>query len=686
VIALPLPAPKPDPPPARHPTSWAPKFLRRCVAWGTTLALALAVPGALIDFLLLADSGGSHAVRPAVAAAFAVIALSIWLGLGAGPIFAVLAALAERLGHARSWVRWLWPLPIVAAELGIAWSITGLTRQMHPSFHLAMMAGFVVLVLVAAELKDARHRVFRYLPAGVAAVVCLYVDFWLPGTLYREIHDFAFVASVAMVLTVTVTLRNRLMAAPLRDVILILVLMPLSAAVLGRAVDSYAPGWYSKAWLHGRHAPRMARFLRSVVDLDGDGFSPVAWGTDCDDLDPARNPLAADSPGGPDWNCNHAKPSANPSDADRSLSPPFGDPDAAPGSIDLVLLVTIDTFRADALGPDTTPNLVALGHRGVTFTHLYAGGSRTRQSLPLLNEAVATKRISVASRVAASGVTTSAIFSLFDPQLVSTLSGFAHVERPTSGEWNAAHITEAALADLRAHPEKHYLWVHYIDAHYPYLLYSGTSPLLKPDDRKVEQTRYLEELHLIDAEVGRIFDALRADGRADRALILVTSDHGEGFGEHGIWFHGVSGFEEIVHVPGILAGPGVPAGRYHGLTSHRDIPPTILGAFGLLSGEPDGEHFGRSWLRLRVSLGQPLHRFVVTHTAGYAAGEEGQQPMALIAEGSHRLTVAFEDGLVAMYDLSLDPGERNESSADEPQTAAELRAHLELYRDIEGFP
>src|SRR5437870_2561 len=84
----------------------------------------------------------------------------------------------------------------------------------------------------------------------------------------------------------------------------------------------------SAAWLYGRHAVRLSRACRSLVDLDADGFSPVAWGTDCDDFDGAKNPLAKDPPGGGDSNCNGVDPPAEPTDAETGLAPPYGEPDA----------------------------------------------------------------------------------------------------------------------------------------------------------------------------------------------------------------------------------------------------------------------------------------------------------------------------------------------------------------------
>ena len=88
-----------------------------------------------------------------------------------------------------------------------------------------------------------------------------------------------------------------------------------------------------------------------LVDLDGDGVSAVAWGTDCDDSDPIRHPAMAERLDGIDHNCNGHLRTANPTPAQRGLAPPVGDPDAAPGEVDRVVLVTIDCWRRDAFSP-----------------------------------------------------------------------------------------------------------------------------------------------------------------------------------------------------------------------------------------------------------------------------------------------------------------------------------------------
>ena len=113
---------------------------------------------------------------------------------------------------------------------------------------------------------------------------------------------------------------------------------------------------------------------------------------------------------------------------------------------------------------------------------------------------------------------------------------------------------------------------------------------------------YDEEIAHVDAEVGRLFAGLQERGLWDDALIVLTSDHGEAFFEHGRWEHGSSMFDEVVSIPLLIRGPGVRPGRISAPTSLTDITPTILDA---LSIEPDASFHGVSLWPI-LTRGTPL--------------------------------------------------------------------------------
>jgi len=142
-----------------------------------------------------------------------------------------------------------------------------------------------------------------------------------------------------------------------------------------------------------------------------------------------------------------------------------------------------------------------------------------------------------------------------------------------------------------------FAYCHLIEPHYPYTPpppFDGGRPRVDPPhssgilpfdsfpdvpaaEAATMRANYLGEVSAADAAIGRAVERLRKAGTLDRTLLVVTSDHGEEFHEHGGWTHGQSLYEELVRVPLLLRGPGVPAGRTcNGLASLVDVAPTIL--------------------------------------------------------------------------------------------------------------
>ena len=144
------------------------------------------------------------------------------------------------------------------------------------------------------------------------------------------------------------------------------------------------------------------------------------------------------------------------------------------------------------------------------------------------------------------------------------------LERP------ATQVTDAAMrAAARLRPP-FFLWVHYYDPHYDY------SPP-RPWAQKFAGRLYDGEIAYMDAEIGRLLDAMTARGLLDRTLVAVIADHGESLGEHGEETHGLFLYDSTIRVPLILRMPGlIPAGtKMAGPVSGVDLAPTILDLLGL---------------------------------------------------------------------------------------------------------
>lgn len=255
-------------------------------------------------------------------------------------------------------------------------------------------------------------------------------------------------------------------------------------------------------------------------------------------------------------------------------------------------------------------------------------------------------------------------------------------------------VTDAALAWLGARADKtkpYFMYVHYYDPHTSYappreyaerfgvaaddpmagpgwaMAMAGTAP---PTGRNLEKliALYDGEIAFTDTEVGRLIDGARADG--SNPLVIVTSDHGEEFGEHGGTQHGRTLFEEVLHVPLIVAGAGTAAGRVVDTpVSIVSLPLTVVelaraelpGSFSVPSlvatlrgGEPAAQP-----VYAELDWGRGIH-----HWTGI--------------DGLWKLVVDRKFQSV-LYDLATDPGERTERQGSEPGRTHAMRGAVDAH-------
>lgn len=136
---------------------------------------------------------------------------------------------------------------------------------------------------------------------------------------------------------------------------------------------------------------------------------------------------------------------------------------------------------------------------------------------------------------------------------------------------------------------KFFVWLHYMDTHYPWLPPEEyiPKPLTKSDvidinfsgnpRKPVVKKLYDASIRYVDNAIHRLIETLDSRGLLNDTYIIITSDHGEDFGEHGLWFHNApSLYEERVRVPLIIIGPGIKQERIDKPVSLIDLAPTIL--------------------------------------------------------------------------------------------------------------
>jgi hypothetical protein len=666
---------------------------RSAASWTILIAVSMNILALREVVMLLLH----HApFRAACATAFAAPGLSlIFAGIVAVPVAAV-HSLVRLIGRARRGLQFAWPAPLLALAWFVVSDVTPHSLAQNMSLTesrvlvLVLFGSLLVLATVVTRIRTTRPRVAAGAVLG-AITFGLYV--MLPPTIHREPRDMAWLSCVVSVAAFLYPLRRRITAAP-QEVVARGFGIFCAASFAGLFLSGWvSPNWRVYARDYGAFTERLGRFSRTLIDLDGDGYSAVLWGTDCDDLDPTRNPGMSEEVNGKDRNCNGFVRPAVSTPAQRGLAPGAGEPDMVAGDIDRVVLITIDCLRNDVVSPAVTPNLLGFASRGVRFTKLYGGGTRTATSLPLMLRG-AYPLPPVAQRLTDAHVTTSAIFGYKHSTIGgNVLGGFGSVKRPdvTDHRFRASEVTDFALDDLRspANARNHFLWVHYFDAHGPRNL-----RVLPPDTPKFaglpnedpDSSLYLSQIAYIDKELGRLLVAVEQTGDLARTVVIISSDHGEGFGLHAMYEHGESAFEEVTHVPGVIVAPGIAPGHYDHVASHRDIAATIVGAFGLVAKNPDVEDFGRSWLRLRAAPSAPLHDFVITYSAAEHVQSWSSAPMMIRTDDHAKYAVAYRDGLERLYHLDLPDPERFDLA---PWNRAEVtrdRAELELYRDIDSQP
>ena len=184
---------------------------------------------------------------------------------------------------------------------------------------------------------------------------------------------------------------------------------------------------------------------------------------------------------------------------------------------------------------------------------------------------------------------------------------------------------------------------------------------------------YDAEVAAVDEEISRLFDALEKHKIFDRALVIVTADHGEEFLEHGNFGHGFNLFNTTVHVPLIIAGPGIAAGAVvNENVSLVDVAPTVL---ELTGGKPEPRFEGRSLVPLLRDGAKPSVSQVdiVLQLPRVSSKWDLRVHKDGLLRGPEKLLVSNK-GVGEFYDLSQDPDEKNPAGS--PAGAA-LQAALD---------
>jgi arylsulfatase A-like enzyme len=208
---------------------------------------------------------------------------------------------------------------------------------------------------------------------------------------------------------------------------------------------------------------------------------------------------------------------------------------------------------------------------------------------------------------------------------------------------------------------------------------------LTPADIAWLRQMYDAEIRQFDDLLARFLDWLEEEGLRDETVFVVTSDHGEEYQEHGSVLHGRTQYQEILRVPLIVQGPGVPAKTVITKPVHGvDVAPTLLGLMGVESSVPrDGLDLSPLWQG--SSLPERLFFAEADHN-NRVEGEQVYDIKKMVRQGSHKLLKDTHTGRAELYDLGLDALEQRDISGDDPERVRALEQALERFRAgaIEG--
>jgi hypothetical protein len=375
------------------------------------------------------------------------------------------------------------------------------------------------------------------------------------------------------------------------------------------------------------------------------------------------------------WQRRNALPAIEPS------QPPLLSPDA------IVILITVDALRADVVNggqhDDVLPTLAELRDSSVNFTHARTPSPSTATSITTMltgryysqlywskNESDRwqgrilpheDESVRFSALLAAQGVHTVHPMADHGLDYSSGISnGFEVLRKTRRNDGPGSELMTLMLDELgKVGDGPAFFYAHILEPHAPYD---------RAGKHGTAYERYLREVALVDAEIARLRTFLEDNGLAERTLLILSADHGEAFGEHGMTYHARSLYDELLRVPLLFHHHALRPRRVDENVGLIDLGATILDLMGV----PTPGHF----------MGQSLVPFL--------RGQDVKLDRPIAADSGRRMqSILFDDGIKAIvdlqrltqevYDLGADPGETR-NLVDAPDSHAdEYLARLQLF-------
>ncbi len=376
--------------------------------------------------------------------------------------------------------------------------------------------------------------------------------------------------------------------------------------------------------------------------------------------------------------------------------------------------------RGIAAAPWTLPSVASLFsgvyptvHRANDYNIALKGAEPTDVSVRVLSSSITT----LAERLSASGYETGGfVANIFLSAKFGLHQGFDHYDASFVANTTPGSVVNLSFTNwlkLRQSDAPFFAYLHYMDVHAPYTDdqrfvqplvqavnqsegrttlardemnrhpgYFGKSakPFLQnPLHSKLFETReywwarYDAGIAQTDFFLGELRDELRKLDLWDDTLVIITSDHGEALGEHGLWTHGLSAHQDQLHVPMIVRWPDhIPAGeRRRQSVRMFDLFPTVLDYLNL----PREESLQAASLRGLLDGGDTADRLALGEAVKEAPGRYG------LVLGKWKLLADRASDYVELFDLDVDPNEKNNIAEQHPDVVRDLLARAKALFD-----
>ncbi|MBN1424987.1 sulfatase [Candidatus Fermentibacteria bacterium] len=478
------------------------------------------------------------------------------------------------------------------------------------------------------------------------------------------------------------------------------------------------------ATIHGTLAGRGLTNAKVMVRLIGRGedeFWPLwVWRPEAEE---SRATFTASVPQGGRWVGGVITISCqNPADASIEVARLSIEEVRPPQPRPNLILVTLDTFRADHLScmnheSAPTPTLDSLASAGALFEQAVSTSQCTGPSHASMltglycfahgvyrnEDGLSPDATTLAEVLSSEGYRTVGAVSIahLNPATSNLGQGFdvfLESQWPRLGGEPADVRTAEVLRTLQcasADDSPLFMWLHYFDPHTPYTppdeYTHGCPRKVMPDVRYLrgmgsvaydparglvndpagEVERYCGEILFLDHHLGELFAGLRVLGILEHAVVIVMADHGEGLGEHGIYFEHAGMFQEVLHVPLIISGAGVAAGgRVSVRASGVDVFPTML-ARARSKSMP--QNYGRDVLPLTTGTRRSHHAVIFAESVNRAicAAWKGDGKLVWIPDDKPQDWSVPER--IMWFDIAQDPSEVNNLIAAHSNQAQRLK-------------